>query len=250
LARKIDDPPSSKGRLRGGVRRAETRTQSCNNSLHRKIVASVRENRHEYQHGHSVEEKLTREFNHRLRNIFSAVLTIVKRSAVHYPQAAEYRRALEWRLRALSAATAFIDHAESDSVNIPELIRLELAPFQEGDNVFASGPDVSIRKTAAQDLAILLHELTTNAVKHGALSDEKGKLSVTWHLLIDEVGNSSLCLDWIEQGGPKTEPPQDSGFGMAVVRESGSLLGGTASIEFAPEGLRYRLNIPAARLLG
>jgi two-component sensor histidine kinase len=195
-------------------------------------------------------ERLTREFNHRLRNVFSTVLTIVKRSAIHYPQAAEYRRALEWRLRALSAATALIDHSGSDSVSIPELIRLELAPFQEGDNVFSSGPDVSIRKPPAQDLAIVLHELMTNAVKHGALSDEKGKLSVTWRLLIDEVGNGSLCLDWIEQGGPKTEPPQDSGFGIVVIRESGSVLGGTSSIEFASEGLRYRLNIPAAQLRG
>jgi two-component sensor histidine kinase len=254
LTRKIGARRSSKGRL-GGLSSAEKRHQSSKKSSERTVAPSPREDqaRHERQApfarptGATV-DRLTRELNHRLRNVFSTVLTIVKHTAARYPQATEYRHALERRLRALSAAAGLLNRCESDSISIEDLIRLELAAFQEGDNVLVSGPDVRIQGVLAQDLAIVLHELTTNAAKYGALSDIRGKLSVTWSLLSDKSSESSLSLEWIEQGGPKTEPPTYFGFGMTVVRESGSILGGTASVEFAPEGLRYRLSIPARRL--
>jgi two-component system CheB/CheR fusion protein len=174
----------------------------------------------------------------------------VKQTATRYPEAAEYRRSLERRLRALSAATGLLNRCESDAISIRELVRLELAPFQEADNVFVSGPDIAIQRVHAQDFAIVLHELTTNAVKYGALSDLRGKLSVTWRLLPASADRGPLYLEWIEEGGPKVEPPKISGFGMSVIRESGAFFSGTATVEFAPQGFRYRLSIPAAHLHG
>jgi two-component sensor histidine kinase len=198
----------------------------------------------------STGQMLSRELNHRLRNVFPMILTIVKHTAVRHPQATEYRHALEQRLRALAAATGLIDRSEADSASIEDLIRLELAPFQEGANILITGPIVEIQGALARDFAILVHELATNAVKHGALSNAGGKLSVTWGLRPDTKGKLSLALEWIERDGPKVEPPKNPGFGTMVISESGSLLGGAASIEYAPEGLRYRLSLPAERLRG
>jgi two-component sensor histidine kinase len=254
LPRKITAHQASKGRL--GNRRAEKRNQGSKKLRHGSVGSSIRDDRARLEHQRTLRgrayalagERLTRELNHRLRNVFSTVLAIVKQTAARYPEAAEYRSTLERRLRALSAATGLLDRSESESVSILELIRLELAPFQEVNDVFASGPDISIRRVHAQDFAIVLHELTTNAVKYGALSDARGRLSVTWRLLPSGADRGSLYLEWIEEGGPKVEPPQNSGFGIAIIRESGTLFSGTASVEFAPEGFRYRLSIPGARL--
>ena len=238
-------------------RRTEKRNQSSNKSSHGS-VGSIRDEQARRERQHILTswanvpggERLTRELNHRLRNIFSIILTILKQTAAHYPEAAEYHRALERRLRALSAATGLLDRNECEAVSISELIRLELAPFQDGHNVMVSGPDVSIRRVYAQDLAIVLHELTTNAAKYGALNDLSGTLSVTWRLSPDADDNNCLNLEWVERREHGIEPPQDSGFGMAVVRQSGSFFGGTASVEFEPQGLRYQLSIPANRLHG
>jgi two-component sensor histidine kinase len=202
------------------------------------------------RHLDPVRDKLLRELNHRLRNVFPTVLTILKHTAAYYPEAADFRDALERRLRALSAAIGLVNHRKNGSVDLRDLVRLELKAFQNGANVVIRGPSILIQPVLVQDLAIVLHELTTNAVKYGALSEARGKLSVAWNRMTDADGKDLVVLKWIEQGGPPTKPPKNVGFGMSVVKESGSLLGGTSLVEFAPEGLRYRLSIPAERVLG
>jgi two-component sensor histidine kinase len=242
-----------KGRPPGVVRREKKRPHSSKEPIRTNLSASQKHQRPRHKARYNIAraahadaaDKLTRELNHRLRNVFSTILIIVKHTAAHYPQAAEYRSALERRLRALSAATGLLERCKTNSISIQELIRLELAPFQEQDNVLISGPDAVVERMRAQDLAIVLHELTTNAVKHGSLSDIDGKLFVTWELLPDKNGNKLLCLEWVEQGGPGSKRPDHFGFGMAIIRESASILGGTASWDFAPEGFRYRLTMPA-----
>jgi two-component sensor histidine kinase len=191
-------------------------------------------------------EKLNRELNHRLRNVFSAVLVIVQRTAAHYPQAAEYRTALERRLRAFSSSMALLDRCNTETIGVQDLVELELAPFQDGDNVLICGPKVAVERARAQDLAIVLHELTTNAVKHGSLGTLHGQLMVTWRVVPDALGNSLLSLEWVEQKNDRIKPPGHSGYGLALIRESGSILGGASNIEFSPEGFRYRLTMPAA----
>jgi two-component sensor histidine kinase len=188
---------------------------------------------------------LRRELNHRLRNVFPLILTIVKQTANNHPEAAAYRDGLERRLRALAAATKLIDRDETDIVYIEDLIRQELAAFEDGHNIVIGGPLVEIPRGILQDFAILVHELTTNAVKHGALSDLRGSLSVTWALRRDHSGKPSLQFDWIERNGPKVGLVKTPGFGSLVIRESGSILGGTASMNYASEGFQYRLTLAA-----
>ncbi len=184
------------------------------------------------------------ELKHRLRNVFPLILMIVKHTAARYPDATEYCQALERRLRALAAATTLVDC--DDPPGVGDIIRLELEPFQEGDNILIGGPDVRLGRSLMQDFAILMHELATNAAKHGALSSSRGRLSVTWSLRPVSNGQRSLVLEWIERDGPEVGPIKTQGFGTMVIAESGSLLGGTASAEYAPEGFRYRLSLPVA----
>jgi two-component sensor histidine kinase len=186
------------------------------------------------------ESELTRELKHRLRNVFPLVLMIIKHTAGRYPDAAEYCQTLERRLRALAAAATLVDC--DDPLGVGDIIRLELAPFQNSDNILIGGPDVRLEQALVQDFAILIHELATNAAKHGALSSSRGRLSVTWSLRPVSNGQRFLVLKWIETGGPQVGPIKTQGFGTMVIAESGSLLGGTASAEYAPEGFRYRLS--------
>lgn len=190
-------------------------------------------------------EVLSHELGHRLRNVFSLVLTIIRQTGANYPEASEYRHALEPRLRALAVAATLADR--TDPLSVGEIIRLELAPFKEGNNILISGPDVRLKRDV-QDFAILVHELTTNAVKHGALSSPNGKLSVTWCLSRAVDGQPSFVLEWIECDGPQVGAIRSPGFGTMVIAESGSLLGGTASVEYGRGGLQYRLNLPVDRV--
>jgi PAS domain S-box-containing protein len=194
------------------------------------------------------EELLARELNHRLRNVFPIILMIVKLTARFYPQAASYSKSLELRLRALAAAEHLMHRSESDSAHIEELIRLELSPFKNCARMTIRGPVVKLRGAVAQSFAILLHELATNSVKHGSLSAPHGRLDVSWRFSARADRERVFVFEWLERGGKSLDAVPCPGFGTTLINESGSLLGGTASAEYAPEGLRYRLEILAGRL--
>jgi two-component sensor histidine kinase len=105
------------------------------------------------------------------------------------------------------------------------------------------GPDLRLPARAAVSLSLALHELCTNAVKYGALSNETGRIQVTWDV-IDGRGDR-LCLVWQEQGGPPVHPPQARGFGSRMIeRALAAELGGKVELHFLPEGLRCVIEAP------
>ena len=186
-------------------------------------------------------DPLARELNHRLRNVFPIILLLVRMTAERHPAAAEYCQALVHRLRALAAAEDVMRQAEADAVTLEAMIRTELLPFEENARVTVEGPPVTLRGAAAQCFALLLHELTTNAVKYGSLGVRNGTLTVSWQL---ESRDGRLKFEWREQASPGEPPSHDSGFGTFLISHSGELLGGTSSTDYAPEGLTYRLECP------
>jgi two-component sensor histidine kinase len=103
------------------------------------------------------------------------------------------------------------------------------------------GPPIQLQSSQAVGLGLILHELTTNAVKYGALSTAEGRLSVRWS--IDEEG--SLTLRWREEGGPPVAAPTRRGFGSEVLERAAILCGGRLEIAFAPEGVRVTVRLPA-----
>jgi two-component sensor histidine kinase len=103
-----------------------------------------------------------------------------------------------------------------------------------------NGPDFTIKPAAAQQLSIAIHELATNAVKYGALSNSAGTIDICWQI---DPAAGAFTLQWVESGGPAVEEPTVDGFGTVVLtRMTGHSFGGEAKLEFPPSGLVWRLN--------
>jgi len=110
-------------------------------------------------------------------------------------------------------------------------------------------PDIVLRADAGQALAMVLHELATNAAKYGALSTKEGRVSIRWDRHLNGNPRSHLVLEWQEIGGPPVVAPAESSYGMSTVRDLIPYeLGGTVDLVLAPEGVRCRLELPADRL--
>ena len=128
--------------------------------------------------------------------------------------------------------------------DLATLVTEELAPYRAGDKIKFSGPDISLQPATAQGLALAVHELATNAAKHGALSSPTGKIDLDWQLQGD-----ALTLRWAENGGPSIVQPSSRSFGLKVIVASiEQQLGGKASFDWDPKGLRCEVAIPRSEL--
>jgi len=183
---------------------------------------------------------LAREVDHRARNALALVQSIVRLTRADNIKS--YIAAVEGRIAALSRAHTLLAHSRWQGADLARLVDEELAAYRMGDaeRITASGPDVSLDPRTAQTLALALHELSTNAAKYGALSVAAGRVQLTW-----ELQPEGIVLRWTESGGPSTQEPPSSGFGIKVI--SASLerqLEGEARFEWLPEGLNCVLTVP------
>ena len=116
-------------------------------------------------------------------------------------------------------------------------------------NLEISGPSVYVNANAAQALGLAMHELATNSIKYGALSAPLGKISVVWKFEQDGA-DPRLALTWKETGGPLVKPPQRKGFGHFVIeRMAAQSLDADVAIQFLPEGLVWKISMPASNLV-
>jgi two-component sensor histidine kinase len=131
--------------------------------------------------------------------------------------------------------------SEWQRLDLSDLVRSQLEYFGTiGSRILLSGPPVMVPSTAAQALGLALHELATNAAKYGSLSNESGRVEVTW-----AVRGDDFFLTWCESGGPKVATPGATGFGTTVLKQmTASQLSGDVSIDYAPEGLIWHLRCP------
>jgi two-component sensor histidine kinase len=113
-----------------------------------------------------------------------------------------------------------------------------------------SGPDIMLRPEAAEAIGLALHELATNAVKYGAISSPDGHVTISWAFEDHGIEPRRLLVNWIERGGPTVTPPSRKGFGHTVFeRLVTKSLNGSVAIDFAPEGLIWKLSIPTTNLV-
>jgi PAS domain S-box-containing protein len=198
---------------------------------------------------------LLKEMNHRVKNLFAlagALITLSVRSAATPNDLAESVRE---RLTALARANDLTlpdltegREASGRATTLPALVRTIVAPYvaQDHASVTVNGPDVPVGGKAVMGIALLLHEIATNAAKYGALSSRGGSVAVSWSVRQDE-----LFLTWQERGGPPVErEPKNEGFGSLLARLTVTgQLGGTMSHAWDPEGLTVTLSAPLERLL-
>jgi two-component sensor histidine kinase len=183
---------------------------------------------------------LMRELNHRSRNLF----TVVQSLALHSIPDKHSREVFEGRLIALARAHGKLGDSE---IQLGEIIRGELKPFAE--SVEISGCELSVNTRAAQQLALVVHELATNAAKYGALAAPAGRVFVGGR--VEHLnGEPTFGLMWTEQGGPPVHAPNRKGFGSAILLDLVRSEGGEGSLEFLPEGLRYKLRLPLREVEG
>jgi PAS domain S-box-containing protein len=194
-------------------------------------------------------EVISQELSHRIKNIFSVVAGLIQFAARTHPQVAPVAADLRNRITALGRAHDFVrphspksrPHARQDSLH--GLFEELFAPYQSapGERIRIEGADVAIDDRAATPLALLFHELATNASKYGALSVDDGRVCISVAPTADEV-----VLRWREEGGPAVSPPTDAGgFGTQLVEMSAvRQLGGRLDRIWHPDGLELTVAAP------
>ena len=189
---------------------------------------------------------LNAELDHRVKNVLAAVSAIAAHTRAASSSMDDFVAALDSRIQSMASTHELLTSSRWAGVSLRELVRRELAPYISTDNTCIKGPEVVLRAEAAQTTASVLHELTTNAAKYGAFSKPEGRVSIRWHHASNGQTAGPLVIEWLEAGGPPVEVPSNPGYGSSVITELVPYeLGGTARLEFSPEGVRYRLDIPA-----
>ncbi|HEX5997798.1 MAG TPA: HWE histidine kinase domain-containing protein, partial [Hyphomicrobiaceae bacterium] len=185
---------------------------------------------------------LVAELDHRVKNVLATVSAVASRTQDASRSGDDFAAALAGRIRSMAATHELLSGRQWKGVSVHALVRRVLAPYMTPGNTDIDGPDAILRPEAGQAVSMVLHELATNAAKHGALSTDGGRISVSWKPIDGEIR-----IVWQESGGPPVPPPQRSGYGTEVIR--GLIpyeLGGSVELAFEPEGVRCVLTIPAA----
>jgi PAS domain S-box-containing protein len=189
---------------------------------------------------------LVAELDHRVKNTLACVAAIAEQTRATSNSIDEFLDVLRGRIRSLANTHGLLSANRWRDVDLGELVRGELAPCMKDGNTLIDGPAVGVTADSVQAVAIVLHELTTNAAKYGALSNDSGRISVQWHWQPHGGSCDSLILEWCETGGPPVVAPSVFGYGTSVIR--GLIpyeLGGTVDYALATDGVRCKLEIPA-----
>ncbi|WP_225205296.1 response regulator [Novosphingobium huizhouense] len=183
---------------------------------------------------------LVGELNHRVKNSLATVQAIATQSVRHAASPEDFLSTFTGRLQALARAHSLLSAATWEGASVGRLVEEQLALGAIApERLVASGPEVQLAPEPALRLALVFHELVTNAIKYGALSEAGGRVELGWQT---QAGN--LVLSWRESGGPPVRKPTRAGFGTRLIESS---LGGSAVADFAAGGLSWTLTMPLGR---
>jgi PAS domain S-box-containing protein len=188
----------------------------------------------------SHQQLLMAELDHRVKNILANVAAIARLSSSNAVSIKAFAAALDGRIHAMSAAHDLLRQSSWTGVDLHELVAGALEPFRSrtDNDIVIEGDRVRLTSKFAQSMALVLHELVTNAVKHGSLSTVGGTVSVNWSRVTTAEGDK-IYFAWKERGGPPCVKPIRNGFGLTVIRSAASECGGQAQMNFAPEGFEF-----------
>lgn len=184
---------------------------------------------------------LIRELQHRTQNLFMVIQSVARSSFVEPLSLTEASDVFGGRLHALAQTHRLLADAAFEGAQLSEIVRRELAPFS--DHLSLSGDDILVHTLAAQQFALTVHELTTNAIKYGALSVPTGRVAVAFDVERAK-GQSTFSFLWKETGGPKVSTPKRKGFGSVILLEGARQFAEHVALEFEPDGLRYTARFP------
>jgi two-component sensor histidine kinase len=191
------------------------------------------------------QELLIAELDHRVKNILERVAMAAKYTIRGSGSTQERLLAFDDRIQSMAGAHALLSQSRWQGVSLSDLVRGQLAPYTTSRNMTISGPGLALTAAETQAVAMVLHELVTNAVKYGALSTADGRISVSWERRSGEDGEPRLIMAWREIGGPPTTAPAHPGYGTQLIR--GLIpheLGGVVELVFGTDGTRCDIEFP------
>jgi len=193
------------------------------------------------------QDMLIAELNHRVRNILNLIRGLVAQSKDGAETIDQFAQIVGSRIHALARAHDLVTQTDWSPSSLYKLIRTETAAYADSGagRAIIDGPDAMITPGAFTTLALVIHELVTNSCKYGALSTAEGQVAIT----ISHADDQSLEIDWRENGGPKVVPPTRRGFGSTIIeRTIPHELGGSATVDYAPDGLHATFILPAEHI--
>ena len=189
---------------------------------------------------------LVRELHHRVRNTLATVQAVLNASLRSSIGMAEFGRSFGGRITSLSKTHAMITEDQTQAVSFADLLKAGLEAYDEPGRrrVSLQGPHALLRSELAVPVGMALHEMTANAVRHGALGHADGRLEVTWSLR-EEAGARRLRWTWNEHDGPPVALPTREGFGIGLLRQLLAYQAGAdVDVDFDPDGLRITVEMP------
>ena len=195
-----------------------------------------------FEEQNSIRNSLTRELNHRVKNTLASIISIISLTRRRTTDLDEFADSLEGRVRALSATHDLLTQSEWGTTPLRSVVEVELAPYSGGGNeVVMEGPDLELAPNDALSLGLAIHELATNAAKYGALSQQGGRVSITWQI----EGHELIVIDWVERGGPEVSADRKPGFGTELIQKIvAHELRQPVAMRFDPEGVSCTLRLP------
>lgn len=187
------------------------------------------------------------ESQHRVKNPLAVVHAIAYQTPTQGRTAEEYRADYLSRLNAFLSTEDLIRRCGEEGVTLEALLQDALQSVAPGQISLARGPSVALTRAHVRPLRMIVHELTTNAFKHGALSRPGGAVCVSWERIGDGA-DASIRLDWREEGGPPASPPDRLGHGKTMIERTAKNNGWDAEVHFHPEGLEVEILMPIGKV--
>lgn len=193
--------------------------------------------------GEKLQRLLFNELNHRVKNTLAMIQAIANQSLLRAANPGDFVTSFNGRIQALARAHELLVQEKMTGADVAGVLREQvLLGEAEGARIFCSGPAVKLDPQVAIQLALVLHELATNARKYGALSVSAGRLSINWAMDI-ETGRR-LRLEWKESGVPNMTAPVSHGFGSVLIHRTLQANGGEVSIHYGADGLICKIDLP------
>jgi len=190
----------------------------------------------------AIQRVLIEELNHRVKNTLAMTQAIASQSLRHAKSASDFVESFTGRVQALAKAHSLLTDRKLEGAELTELVREQVTLGVADERVICSGPTVILGAQPAIHLALVLHELATNARKYGGLSVPQGRLSVKWE--VHSSGSRTLLLDWTESGGPQVSAPLTAGFGTTLIERTLQTHGGQATVRYGVTGVTCKLRLP------
>jgi PAS domain S-box-containing protein len=241
----VDKQEIRKVRRDGSILWVREVVRAVSNTEGQTVVLIVCEEITERKRAEERQSVLIAELDHRVKNVLASVGAIVSHTRGESTSVANFAAALDGRIRSMAMTHELLSSGRWQGISLMELVRRELAPYATRNNTQINGSEVVLRAEVGQAMAMVLHELTTNAAKYGALSNKNGRVSIRWDRRSNGQARSQLVLEWQEIGGPPVVAPSRPSYGTSTIRDLIPYeFGGRVDLALAPEGVRCRLELP------